>query len=91
MELDSHKLMVGAGVFADSVNFTEYVQKNLKLYELNNDMALGTHAAANFVRNEVRLSRRSDSNWATFPHIPLPRFASPFSSSTPLHSCTILL
>ena len=56
MELDSHKLMVGAGVFADSVNFTEYVQKNLKLYELNNDMALGTHAAANFVRNEVRLS-----------------------------------
>ena len=54
--LDSHKLIVGAGVFADSVNFLEYVQKNLKLYELNNDMQLGTRAAANFVRNEVRLS-----------------------------------
>jgi len=53
MELDSHKLLVGAGVFADSVNFSEYIQKNLKLYELNNDMRLGTHAAANFIRNEV--------------------------------------
>lgn len=58
MDLDSHKLLVGAGVFADSVNFTEYVQKNLKLYELNNDMKMGTSAAANFIRNELAVALR---------------------------------
>jgi len=54
MELDSHKLLVGAGVPADGTNFTEYIQKNLKLYELDNDLKLDTKSAANFVRNEVR-------------------------------------
>jgi len=54
MELDSHKLLVGAGVAADSTNFTEYIQKNLKLYELNNDLKLGTKATANYIRGEVR-------------------------------------
>jgi 20S proteasome alpha/beta subunit len=58
MELDSHKLLVGAGSAADSVNFTEYIQKNLKLYELNNDMALDTHATANFVRKELATALR---------------------------------
>lgn len=53
MELDSHKLLVGAGTFADSVNFTEFIQKNLKLYELNNDMKMGTRVSANYIRNEV--------------------------------------
>lgn len=53
MELDSHKLLVGAGVPADSANFSEYIQKNMKLYELNNDVQLSTSAAANFVRGEV--------------------------------------
>ena len=56
VELDSHKLIVGAGSFADSVNFTEYIQKNLKLYELNNDMHMGTSASANFIRNEVSIT-----------------------------------
>jgi len=54
MELDSHKLLAGSGVAADTVNFTEFIQKNLKLYELNNDLKLDTHAAANFIRKEVR-------------------------------------
>lgn len=53
MELDSHKLLVSSGVPADGVNFTEFIQKNLKLYELNNDLKLSTHAAANFIRGEV--------------------------------------
>jgi 20S proteasome subunit beta 4 len=53
MELDSHKLLAGSGVAADNVNFAEYVQKNLKLYELNNDVKLDTHGAANFTRGEV--------------------------------------
>lgn len=53
MQLDSHKLLVGSGVPADSVNFNEYIQKNLKLYELNNNVRLNCHAAANFLRGEV--------------------------------------
>jgi 20S proteasome alpha/beta subunit len=53
MELDSHKLLAGAGVAADCVNFSEFIQKNLKLYELNNDCKLNTKAAANFIRGEV--------------------------------------
>jgi hypothetical protein len=55
VQLDSHKLLVGSGVYADSVNFNEYVQKNMKLYELNNDLQLSTDAAANFIRGEVVL------------------------------------
>ena len=53
MVLDSHKLMVGAGVPADCANFNEYIQKNLKLYELNNDSNLSTRGAANYIRGEV--------------------------------------
>jgi 20S proteasome alpha/beta subunit len=58
LELDSHKLLVGAGTFADSVKFGEYVQKNLKLYELNNDMKMGTSASANFIRTELATALR---------------------------------
>jgi 20S proteasome subunit beta 4 len=54
MELDSHKLLVGSGNYPDTVNFNEYIQKNMKLYELNNDLPLSTHAAANFTRGEVK-------------------------------------
>ncbi len=51
--LDSHKLLVGAGVPADCATFNEYISKNLKLYELNNDVKLNTPAAANYIRGEV--------------------------------------
>jgi 20S proteasome alpha/beta subunit len=57
VQLDASKLIVGSGSFADSVNFTEYIQKNLKLYELDQDLALSTHAAANFIRKEVRFQK----------------------------------
>jgi hypothetical protein len=53
--LDDSKLMAGSGTPADTATFTEYVQKNMKLYELDNDLSLSTHATANFVRGEVRL------------------------------------
>ncbi len=55
MSLDSHKLLAGAGVPADAINFNEYVQKNMKLYELNNDLSMTTKSAANFIRREVRI------------------------------------
>lgn len=55
MKLDSHKLLVGAGTAADCVNFNEFIGKNMKLYELNNDIQLSTKAAANYIRGEVSL------------------------------------
>mmetsp|Transcript_36896 Transcript_36896/g.73431 ORF Transcript_36896/g.73431 Transcript_36896/m.73431 type:complete len:193 (-) Transcript_36896:155-733(-) len=58
LELDSHKLLVGAGVPADCANFNEYIQKNLVLYELNNDVKLRTHGAANFIRGELATALR---------------------------------
>ncbi|KAF0687481.1 Aste57867_20790 [Aphanomyces stellatus] len=51
--LDSHKLLVGSGPQSDRVEFCEYIQKNLKLYQLTNGVTLNGHAAANFVRNEL--------------------------------------
>jgi len=51
VKLDEHKLLVAAGTPADCSNFTEYISKNMKLYELNNDMKLGSAASAHFVRN----------------------------------------
>jgi 20S proteasome subunit beta 4 len=53
MPLDRSKVLVGSGNPADTSNFSEYVQKNMKLYELNNDLTLSCHAAANFIRGEV--------------------------------------
>lgn len=53
MQLDSHKLLLGAGPQSDRVEFSEYIQKNLKLYELRNGVRLDGSAAANFVRGEL--------------------------------------
>jgi 20S proteasome subunit beta 4 len=58
VELDSHKIMVGAGVAADNAAFSEYVSKNLKLYELNNHVKLDTAAAGSFIRNELATALR---------------------------------
>eukprot|EP00286_Rhodomonas_abbreviata_P000709 CAMPEP_0181288156 /NCGR_PEP_ID=MMETSP1101-20121128/177_1 /TAXON_ID=46948 /ORGANISM="Rhodomonas abbreviata, Strain Caron Lab Isolate" /LENGTH=179 /DNA_ID=CAMNT_0023392249 /DNA_START=108 /DNA_END=643 /DNA_ORIENTATION=- len=58
MELDSHKLLVSAGTPADCATFNEYIQRNLKLYELNNDVSLGTHGAAHFIRGELATALR---------------------------------
>ena len=35
MELDTHKLLVGNGPACDTSNLNEYIQKNMKLYELH--------------------------------------------------------
>lgn len=53
MQLDSHKLLLGAGPQSDRVEFSEYIQKNLKLYELRNGVRLDGSAAANYVRGEL--------------------------------------
>jgi len=54
LPLDKFKVMASAQKKGgDSVQFGEYVQKNLKLYELRTGTSLSTHAAANFVRGEL--------------------------------------
>ncbi len=53
MVLDDHKLLAGAGENGDRVQFTEYIQKNIALYELRTGIPLSTHAAAHYTRGEL--------------------------------------
>jgi len=51
--------MAVSGPNSDFVEFTEYISKNLKLYELSNDgTKLSTHAQAHFARNELAQALR---------------------------------
>jgi 20S proteasome alpha/beta subunit len=50
-------MMALSGVAADGVAFSEYIQKNLKLYELNNDIQLDIASTANYIRGEVSQQR----------------------------------
>jgi len=57
--LTSHSMMGVSGPNCDLVNFTEYIAKNISLYELSNDgTKLSTHAQANFCRNELAVAIR---------------------------------
>lgn len=57
--LSSHSALGVSGPNADLVNFSEYIQKNIALYELSNDgMKLSTHAQANFMRGELAAALR---------------------------------
>ena len=47
-----------SGPNCDMVNFTEYISKNLQLYQLQNEQKLSTHAQANFCRNELAVALR---------------------------------
>merc|ERR1719329_1334846 len=51
--LDSHKILGCAGEHADRVNFAEYVQKNVTLYEFKTGMKQTCHGTANYVRSEL--------------------------------------
>jgi 20S proteasome alpha/beta subunit len=58
-ELTSHSAMAVSGPNCDLVNFTEYVTKNLQLYELRNDgTKLSTFSQAHFCRNELAQALR---------------------------------
>mmetsp|Transcript_36217 Transcript_36217/g.87415 ORF Transcript_36217/g.87415 Transcript_36217/m.87415 type:complete len:201 (+) Transcript_36217:128-730(+) len=58
-ELSSHSAMGVSGPNCDLVNFSEYVSKNLQLYELSNDgTKLSTRAQANFCRGELAKALR---------------------------------
>ncbi|KAK4257818.1 hypothetical protein QN277_007355 [Acacia crassicarpa] len=53
MVLNSHKLIAASGEAGDRVQFTEYIQKNVALYQFRNGIPLTTAVAANFTRGEL--------------------------------------
>lgn len=54
----SHRLMAAIGDGGDRVQFTEFIEANLRLYEFRNGIPLSTHAAANFMRGEMAAALR---------------------------------
>lgn len=56
--LSDDKLLATGGPQSDCVAFTEYISKNMTLYELNNDVKLNTKAAATFIRGELAKALR---------------------------------
>ncbi|KAH8495740.1 hypothetical protein POPTR_010G084800v4 [Populus trichocarpa] len=60
MKLDSHKLVAASGESGDRVQFTEYIQKNVALYQFRNGIPLTTAAAANFTRGELATALRKN-------------------------------
>ncbi|EFJ34036.1 hypothetical protein SELMODRAFT_165201 [Selaginella moellendorffii] len=60
LQLDSHKLMATSGEAGDRVIFSEYIQKNINLYNFRNGIPLSTAAAASFTRNELAVALRKN-------------------------------
>jgi 20S proteasome subunit beta 4 len=58
MKLDNSKLLAAIGDNGDRNAFTQLIEKNVHLYALKNDIALSTHAAANFTRNQLATALR---------------------------------
>mmetsp|Transcript_5768 Transcript_5768/g.13814 ORF Transcript_5768/g.13814 Transcript_5768/m.13814 type:complete len:207 (-) Transcript_5768:68-688(-) len=58
-KLTEFSMMGVSGANCDLVNFTEYIAKNINLYELANDgTKLSTHAQANYARGELATALR---------------------------------
>jgi len=58
-KLNNHNLMLTGGELGDVVNFSEYIQRNVQLYEKQNGLALNPQATANFTRNQLAGSLRT--------------------------------
>lgn len=57
--LNSSSLMAFSGEAGDTVQFAEYIQANIQLYSMRNNMELSPSATANFVRGELARALRS--------------------------------
>ena len=57
--LNEHTLMAFSGEAGDTVQFAEYIQANVQLYSMRNNMELSPAATANFVRGELARALRS--------------------------------
>jgi len=59
-KLDDHKLLLATGEPGDSIQFCEYISKNIALYNLRNGYDLSTRAAAHYIRGELATALRSN-------------------------------
>eukprot|EP01137_Pigoraptor_chileana_P005027 Opistho-2@47527 len=62
-QLSKNMVLLSSGESGDSVQFCEYVEKNVKFYEMKNGIPMSPHAAANFIRNAMASSLRSRSHY----------------------------
>ncbi|KAF6001470.1 hypothetical protein F1559_001629 [Cyanidiococcus yangmingshanensis] len=58
LELDRFRLLSAGGDLGDAAQFTEYIQRNVHLYELRAGIPLSTHQVAHFVRGELARALR---------------------------------
>lgn len=52
-------MLAFSGEPGDTIQFAEYIQANVQLYSMRNDVDLGPGAVASFVRSELARSLRS--------------------------------
>merc|ERR1712154_410336 len=62
MKVSDNILMAVCGEAGDSVQFPEYIAKNVQLYKMKNGYELSPHAAANFTRRNLAEALRSRSS-----------------------------
>jgi len=60
-QLSSHLLMAFSGEPGDTVQFAEYVERNIRLAHIRNTYALPPHSAASWIRRQLADSLRSRS------------------------------
>ncbi|CAG8780885.1 12288_t:CDS:2, partial [Gigaspora rosea] len=65
-DLNKHNIMLYAGEAGDTVNFAEYIQRNVRLYGIRNGIELTPKAAATFTRKELATSLRSRHPYQVF-------------------------
>ncbi|KAI8393684.1 nucleophile aminohydrolase [Radiomyces spectabilis] len=58
-DLNDSTVMLYSGEPGDTVNFAEYIQRNIKLYSIRNGIELSPKAVATFTRRELADSLRS--------------------------------
>ena len=63
-ELSEHLVMAYNGEAGDTLQFAEYVERNLRLYTLRHDIELQPKAAAAWVRRQLADSLRSRHPYA---------------------------
>jgi 20S proteasome subunit beta 4 len=51
--LNQHNLLLFAGEAGDTVQFAEFIQANVQLYGMRNDVELNSDAVAAFARREM--------------------------------------
>nr|KAJ3422721.1 radical S-adenosyl methionine domain-containing protein 1 [Polyrhizophydium stewartii] len=59
VELTKHSLMLYSGESGDTVQFAEYIQRNVRLYGIRHSIELSPNAVASFTRREMAESLRS--------------------------------